>query len=195
MVLYRGGNSVRIVPFITALIIVAAVSASGTFASQSGSSRNSPVALGQSARIDDYEVSITDVDFDATERILDASENNTPPLDDHVYVVFEVEVAYLGSEIGNASAIFWSFIGSGNTELADTTCPLYGDPLDDEGVNLDIFTDGTARFEMCAQVPEVELDRLLVYGRTVSTERVFFALHDEAGRATPTGSPAATPIA
>lgn len=184
----------RIVPLITALIIVAAVSASGAFASQSGSSRNNPVALGQSARIDEFKVSITDVDFEATERILDASENNTPPLDDHVYVVIDVKVDYLGSERGNASSIFWSFIGSGNTELADTTCPLYGDPLDDEGVNLDIFTDGTAEFEICAQVPEVELDRLLVYGRTVSSDRVFFALHEEDAQATPAGSPVATPV-
>lgn len=181
----------RVLATILGLLMVTAVAVNGITASQVGSSRSNPVQFGDTATVGDFDVAITDVDFDATQRIVEAAEANSPPRKGYVYVVVEMDAAYVGDDIDQVSAIFWSFIGSGNAELSDTECPLYGDPLDDDGLNIDLFPDGSTSFEICAQVPKDELDDLLVYGRTVNSERVFFALHGEEG--TPVATPMATP--
>jgi len=184
---------VRVIPVILGMLMLTTVAAGGIVASQTGSSRSNPVSLGGAAEVGDFYISVLGVEFDATQRIVEAAEANSPPREGHVYTVIRMNAVYIGDDIGHVSAIRWSFIGAGRTELPGTECPLYGDPLDDEGLNLDLFPDGSTMFEICAQVPRDEVEDLLLYGRTVNSERVFFALHQESSPATPLATPAATP--
>lgn len=98
--------------------------ASGVGASQTGSSRTDPVKRGDTATVGDFYVSVVDVDFDATRRIVEAAEANSPPRQGHVYTVIRMNAVYIGDDIGHVSAIRWSFIGAGRTELPGTECPL-----------------------------------------------------------------------
>lgn len=160
---------------------------------QSGGTRDSPLRMGQAGTIAAYDVAVVAYDSNATSRLLGAAENNRPPLVGRVYVVVRVDVTYTGKDVGNPSGIRWSFIGSGNTEIPDTRCELYGKSLDDEGRSLDLFEGGQTSFEVCAQVPENEIPRLELYARNGSSDRVFFALDPNFPPSTPTTTPPATP--
>lgn len=158
---------------------------------QSSGTRDAPIRMGETGTVAAYDVAVVAYDPNATSRLLGAAENNRPPLIGRVYVVVRVDVTYTGKDVGNPSGIRWSFIGSGNTEIADTRCELYGESLDDEGRSLDLFESGQTSFEVCAQVPKNEIPQLEFYARNGSSDRVFFAL--DPNFPIPAATPRATP--
>lgn len=68
--------------------------------------RDTPVTLGSTISSEDWDVTITNFDRDATEEVLAANEGNEDPKEGNTYAVIDFEVTYTGDE----SATPWTDI-------------------------------------------------------------------------------------
>lgn len=63
-----------------------------------GESREDPLPPGSWVANDEWKVTLKSVDTDATRKILSENQFNDPPKKDHVYIMANVEVEYLGDD-------------------------------------------------------------------------------------------------
>ena len=145
-------------------------------ASASGSSSATASAellpLGTAAEVGEYSVSVSSVQLNATDAILEFNEFNEAP--DGQYVLITLDVVYNGNEEGDP----WldltpAFVGSDSRQYDESTCLAV---LDLQGTSVPTLENGgAAQYEVCMDVPATALpgQRVLVeetFGLTEPTE-------------------------
>ena len=140
--------------------------------------RTTPAALGATARIGDWEVTITDVDLDATAVVLEENQFNDGPADGRSFVLWSIEAIYNGDDSGTAWVdLNWKVVGSAGNSFGsgmDDSCGVIPDDLFNKG---ETFPGGLVTGNVCVSAETEQLD-----GGTILVEelfggsRTFFAL-------------------
>jgi len=107
-------------------------------------------ALGEVARVGDWDVRITDIDRDATRLLLNVNQYNDPPR--HQYVLVTYEATYWGdSPTGDAYMdLMWDFVGTDNLLYEETAVV---NVADDEDWPEDARRGGTVTSQHSFDVP------------------------------------------
>lgn len=138
--------------------------------------RSNPAEIGTTVLIGDWEVTIQEVNTDATEEIQAENEFNEPPAEGSTFVMWGVEATYVGEDSGDPQFdLSWAIVGSEGNSF-DDRCGVIPDPLSEQG---ETFPDGTVSGNVCTAAEEAQLD-----GGTITVEammamernRVFFAI-------------------
>lgn len=116
--------------------------------------------LGEPAQVGDYTVTVTAVDTDATEQILDVDPSNEPPAGQYVRV--DVAVVYTGSGEGNPyDELMLAYIGADARLYDETTCNAW---TAKPGSDLRALAPATAAdYQVCMDVPVEALANGAVY--------------------------------
>jgi hypothetical protein len=141
-------------------------------------SPDAPVALGRSAPVGDYVVTIDAVLLDGDAIVAGANQFNEPPTGR--YVIVEATAQYVGTTEGNP---YWDlsyvFNGTDARQYADTECSavLPNDAIDAPTLN----PGGSASFQVCMDVAPAAIDGGVLFLEPLasfgpSSDRVFFAI-------------------
>ncbi|WP_199422522.1 hypothetical protein [Actinotalea solisilvae] len=109
-----------------------------------------PLALGESAVVGEYTVTVTAIDTDADDVVAATDQYNAPPT--HRYVLVDLTVTYAGEDVGDP---FWDLdtavLGTDGRAYSASSCwaTLPQDPLDLEPV----AAGATASYQVCMDVP------------------------------------------
>ena len=140
-------------------------------------SRENPIPVGTSAKVGDWEVTVTDVSFDAWAALQEANQFNDPPADGSQYVMVTIEATYNGEESGT----FWvdvsmAFLGAGGNTF-DSASAVTPNPLLDAG---EAFAGATVSGMEAYEVPSDQISGgRLIIEPTFSfdkEDRIFFAI-------------------
>lgn len=147
-------------------------------------SRNSPVALGEVASIDGWEVKITDTTPDATEMVLAENQFNDPPAEGRQFFIATVEATFTGEDTDEDSSQFWldvttNVVDDNNVTYSamDDYCGVIPDPLEDTN---EVFAGGTVTGNLCWPVASAQVDSLVMFAEPLfsfDSERTWFALN------------------
>lgn len=146
--------------------------------SSAAGTRTNPAAIGATARIGDWEVTITDVDLDATAVVLEENQFNDRPADGRSFVLWSIEATYNGDDSGTAWIdLNWKVVGAAGNSFGsgmDDSCGVVPDDLFNKG---ETFPGGVVTGNVCVSAETEQLD-----GGTILVEelfggsRTFFAL-------------------
>jgi hypothetical protein len=155
-----------------------------SLAQDDGSSIESAVELGEVGVVDDFDVTISDIDMDAEDAVLDANSGNVEPEDGYQYVLIDVEVEYTGTETGDAG-FGLTFKSVGSLGIGYVSYLANCGYLDSDQLNAGELEPGeTAEFTVCWSVPEEEVDSLIVYVIPLFSENesgtVWFSIGNDA---------------
>jgi hypothetical protein len=176
------------------LAIATGLPAHPAVAQDDGSSRETPIAFGETGTVGDYEVTVTDVTPNADDLIVAENPNNTPPGRGRQYFMAAIAVTYLGAEIGNPEFDLWfNSVGQSNiglsTGYADSSCGVVPDRAYDVP---DLQEGDTAGFNICWKIYADDADSLVMYASSFfdfDDEPVWFSLGNDAA-----ASAVATPV-
>ena len=139
--------------------------------------RESPIPVGASALVGDYEVSVVNYQPDATDTVLDYNEFNEPPLEDAVYSLITLSITYIGDESGDPWLdLIWSGVGGSDVSAESRECLTFPNDIFEAG---ELFGGGMVETNVCLTVTHTDVDSLiLILEETFSfdSEPVFFAL-------------------
>ena len=131
--------------------------------------RDNPLEVGTRIEMGEWSLAVTEVDLDATERVLAENQFNDPPADGRQFVLFTVDATYEGEESGTAWMDFsWAVVGSqGNTFAtgSDDRCGVIPEGLSDTG---ETFPDGNVSGNVCFSVDADQIE-----GGTIRIEESF----------------------
>jgi hypothetical protein len=127
-----------------------------------GTSREDAVAIGDSVRSGDLEITALDANLDAEDAVLALSEFNDPPRPGYRFVLIDVRVRHAGdgAETISVSSGDFRLTGSENVlydGFGDSSCGFF-----DGQVQGEMFAGGALEGTVCFQVPEDETDLILV---------------------------------
>lgn len=147
-----------------------------------GTDRDSPVAVGETAPVGDYEVTVISVTPDATDVVLAENQFNEPPAPGKQFFMARVSVTYNGSESGfPAAELNFQAVGDSNAGYATYTDTCGVIPEDSIFIT-DLFEGGTAEFNVCWAIDSEDADSLVMYVESFldfDSEPVWFSLEDE----------------
>lgn len=122
--------------------------------------RDNPYAAGEPFTLDDgeggeIEVTLDEVDWDATDAIMEANQFNDEPEDDETYIMVPVTVSYSGPDsVSPSFTLSVSYVaGSGNSYRMDSA--VTPRPAIDTN---DIYDGGSEEFDMPFLVPEDDVE-------------------------------------
>jgi hypothetical protein len=123
-------------------------------------SRDTPLALGETATVGDYEVTVVEVDRDATQAILDAQGYGDPPEDGTVHALVRLAVTYTGDDEGSPG--FELTVGmAGSDNRSYDSCEV--SPPESMFDEPDLLTGGRAEGTFCVTLPEDQAAEALVF--------------------------------
>ncbi len=135
--------------------------------------RSNPVPAGDAFMSENgFEVRVLDVNYDATEELME-NMFNSPPEEDMRFVMVEIEAANVGGSVDEAAEIsaFAFNLVSSSGAVYDETCGLYDGALEGE-----LYQGGTTVGTVCRIVPDNETGFLLRYEPFFSGVSIFFSL-------------------
>ncbi|QGG94379.1 hypothetical protein [Actinomarinicola tropica] len=129
-----------------------APSTSTTAASAERGSRGTPLAIGETAPVGDYEVTVVGFTSDATAQVLEANQFNDPPADGEVYALVRVRATYGGDGEGFAGMdLSVGYIGNDGRIYVDHDCmAVEPDQLMDQP---SVVAGGTVEGNLCLRMP------------------------------------------
>ena len=177
-------------PAVTRLLIallLAAITFGGnagiSVAQNDGSSIESAIELGEVGEVGDFEITITDVDDDAIETVLDADSSNQDPAKGRAYVLISLEVTNTGTEIGDAGyGLSYQAVGQSGTGYV-SYINYCGYLENDETSAGELEPDESAEFVVCWNVAEEDVESLIVYITPIfsdSTDTIWFSIGNDA---------------
>jgi hypothetical protein len=143
-------------------------------------SRDQPHPFGEAVTIGDYELKVVDTTPDATQIILDENQFNEMPQPGNIFFMIRVEATYHGTSTGDAwDDLAFSVVGDQNLgySTSNAECGVVPDPGYDAP---ELFTDGTAEFDVCWSVPAEEVGSLVLYvepDRSSGDDRAWLSLN------------------
>ena len=168
-----------------------------------GVSRNHPIPFGQSPGPPDsneFILVVTDVIEDATQLVLDENSFNYPPLEGYQFFIVRVKVHNVGTEAQTFDASYrLRAVGESSVEYSQfsESCGTIPDEFDSYR---DVFDGGELSGNICFSVKASDVGTLVLYDdgeAFLDSERIFYALPDEASIPRPTATlplPTATPV-
>lgn len=119
-------------------------------------SQDAPLAIGESARVGDYDVTVVGFTPDATAQVLDANQFNDPPGPGEVYAMVRVRATYDGDDEGFAGMdLSVGYIGQDGRIYVDHDCmAVEPDQLMDQP---QVVAGGTVEGNLCLRVPAAVL--------------------------------------
>jgi hypothetical protein len=161
-----------------------------------GGERSNPVAMGAYAQVGDWVVRVTEVDSNATEAVLSASDFNEAPEPGQQYVLIQLDSVYGGDDVGTFwFDVSWSAVGPAGVvyESFDASCgTLPGDP----SYAGELWPGGALQSQICFSVDSAdaaELELFLDEGFS-SDNRRYFALREGVGSIPGVEAPVIPPI-
>lgn len=161
---------------------------------QLGLSRQSPLVYGTVGRVGEYDVRVITTIPDATSTVLAENTFNEPTQAGHQFYLARVEVTYRGpSSDDPLYGLEFQAVGNLNRGYDESRadCGVAPDSASDVG---ELFSGGTAQFNVCWQVSSEDTESLVMYvdpNFGEPEERVWFSLDPPQG-ATPEASPVST---
>jgi hypothetical protein len=125
-------------------------------------SRNNPIALGDLAVINDWQVQIKSVNKDALKLVMDSDEYSSPPSSNERFVLIKIIATYIGEESGEPSSDLRFKIVGGRGNTFSKSCSYSVDTFDQ---NEETFTGATVSGDLCFIV-----DANQIAGATVSIQ-------------------------
>ena len=125
-------------------------------------SRNNPIALGDVAVINDWQVQIISVNKDALKLVMDSDEYASLPSSNQRFVLFKVKATYVGEESGEPSSDLGFKIVGGGGNTFSKSCSYSVDTFDQSE---ETFTGATVTGDLCFIV-----DANQIAGATVSIQ-------------------------
>ena len=129
----------------------------------SGETRDSPLGVGRTGTVGDYEVTVLSVTSNADDVVASENQFNDPPPADGQFFLARLSVTYTGSETGNpAYDLNYQSVGDGSTSytIFNNSCGVYPD----QSYNVtELFEDGTAEFNVCWAIDSADADSLVMY--------------------------------
>jgi hypothetical protein len=148
---------------------------------EGGDDRDDPVALGDTARVDDYAITVLSVTPDANDVVAGENQFNDPPAEGNQFYIARVEVTYLGQGSGDPGfALNFQAVGDRNVGYTtfDDSCGVIPESGLDAG---ELFPGGSVEINVCWQVASEDVESLLMYVEPLfsfDAEPVWFALAD-----------------
>ncbi len=142
--------------------------------------RDNPLEVGTRIEMGEWDLAVSEVQFDATDAVLEENQFNDPPVDGRQFVLIAVDATYEGDESGTAWLDFsWAVVGSQGNAFGtgtDDYCGVIPDSLDDTG---ETFPGGSVSGNVCVSVESDQVE-----GATIRIEeslsfddtRAFYAL-------------------
>ncbi|MGO1390798.1 MAG: hypothetical protein ACTHUZ_11805, partial [Brachybacterium alimentarium] len=134
--------------------------ASADAAADGKGAKDSPYATGETFTIDDgdggtLDVTLGEVDWDATSTVMDTNQFNTEPADDETYVLVPLEVTYHGdSEAEAYMSVTVEYLSNSGESFTDQ-----GTVTPHNSIDVDTLTDGdTGKWDMGLIVPKDQID-------------------------------------
>lgn len=146
-----------------------------------GADRDSPAALGDSATVGDYDLTVVSVTPNATDIVMEENQFNEPPAEGKQFFIARIAVTYNGSESGvPAAELNFQAVGDLDAGYATYT-DTCGVIPDDAYLVTDLFEGGTAEFNVCWAIDSEDEDSLVMYVESFldfDGEPVWFSLED-----------------
>lgn len=142
-----------------------------------GSSKDDPLAIGESATIGDYEVTLIEVDVDANDEVAAAAEFNEPP-EKGRYVLFTYEATYVGEDEGTPSFDLTGVLSGGDSvQYSSNDC--FQTLGDSSSLGVTVENGGTARVTDCIDTTPEAIDGGALFIEafvSFDEDRVYWAL-------------------
>ncbi len=131
--------------------------------SGNGESRDSPLGIGRAGTVADYQLSVLSVIPNANDVVALENQFNAPPAEGNQFFLARIAVTYTGSTTGTPA---WdlNFHSVGDLSVSYTIfnndCGVYPDQV----YNIpELFTEGSAEFNVCWQIASADQDSLIMY--------------------------------
>ncbi len=185
----------RVFVLILGLFLLVA-SVGGASAQRAGdSSREDPLPIGTTFVVDDYEITVLSINPDAEAEVLAENQFNEAAPAGDVMVMVRVGVTYTGNETGDPGwELMYKAVGSENRGYAMSDKDCGSIPEGEFSVG-ELFTDGTAEYNLCWMVSEDEAPTLVMYvaplGSSDDEDTVWISLDPDQPASTPEATPEA----
>ena len=125
-------------------------------------SRGTPLDIGDSVTVGDWEIVFTGVDLDATDSILEENTFNEPPAEGKQFVMVGVDASYVGeaSDTLGFSVSFNAVGARGVSYTFEDTCGVIPDDINSFA---EVFNGGVVSGNMCWSVFSDDTDQLVAY--------------------------------
>ncbi len=131
--------------------------------SGTGESRDSPLSIGRIGTVGDYQISVLSVTPNASDIIAMENQFNEPPVEGHQFFMARIAATYTGSSTGTPSAdLNFQSVGdlSASYTIFNNDCGVYPDQI----YNIpELFSGGSAEFNVCWQIDSRDQDSLIMY--------------------------------
>lgn len=138
--------------------------------------RENPIPIGMAVDVgENWQVTVLNVEPDATERVLAESEYNDPPEEGRQFFLAEVSITYTGDDSDTFSSSELSAVGSSSVAYSayEDSCG----EIPDELPSRELFPGGIITGNVCWSVQSQDVDSLVMYYRHADQdERVFLSL-------------------
>ena len=130
---------------------------------EAGSSRTSPVPVGDTVQLGEWEITVNGFNPNATEAVMAENQFNDPPVEDRVFVLIEATFTYVGND--SATITFdtiLSVVGVSGVTFSigpDDRCGVIPDALDEW---TEVFTGGVLSGNLCYSVPVGDVEGLVL---------------------------------
>ena len=149
--------------------------------SGSGETRDSPLGVGETGVVGDYEITVLSVTPNADDLVAAENEFNDPPAAGEQFFIARLSVTYTGSETGNpALDLNYQSVGDSSASYTtfDNSC---GVVPDDEYTLTELFEGGSAEVNICWAIDRDDADSLEMYVEPLfdfNSDRIWFSLDD-----------------
>jgi hypothetical protein len=174
----RSGSLARLLLAFAIVAMTLAVAQSPVTA-RGATTRDAPIAPGESGQIGDYVISVVDVFPDATDEVMQASDQNALPADGNQFFMVRVSVSYEGSiEADPGFDLSFNAVGASNVGYNSlyALCGIIPDGVPDDAEG---FADGEVEFNVCWLIPASDAETLMMYIENhfdMSDELLYFSL-------------------
>lgn len=128
-----------------------------------GLSRESPLGIGRTATIGDYDLTVISVEQNANATIQAENQFNEIPEEGQQYFMVRVSTTYVGDETGLPFIdLDFSAVGANNTSYSHLL-NYCGVIPDDPSMISEIFSGGTVEFNICWKIQSTDADSLVMY--------------------------------
>jgi hypothetical protein len=128
----------------------------------SANSEDDAAAVGVTGQTGEFLITVTGVQTDATETLVNADSFNEPPEEGNRYVLVTLSVTYLGEDVGETGVdLSYSGIGQSGTEYSinGDSCGIVPDSEFSTG---DLFAGAVVSYNVCWQVAADDADTMLM---------------------------------
>ena len=138
-------------------------------------SRNNPIPLGKTAKVNDWELQIVTVNEDAFEVVSEQDPYATAPLSNEKFVLLEVRAVYQGNDSGDPNTdLRVKIIGSGGNSFSKV-CSYTTETFLNNG---ETFPGATIRGNLCfvVEVNQIQGSTVSIQGDFSTEDRKFFSI-------------------